>query len=129
MTPHRATAAAALALCLTACAYPEYVNDEYRYVPLTSFAHDNYSYRIFDKPSAGKLVITPSLANAMSDTVIRNVTFGKYDNALPSGALEGAVSAYLARNGRKCTITGASMVYDPQWEFTYTCEIKYTAYP
>jgi len=128
-TTHRAIAAAALAFSVAACAYPEYVNDEYRYVPLTSFAHDNYSYRIFDKPSAGKLIITPSLANAVSDNIIRTVTFDRYDNALPPGALESAVVAYLARNGRKCTITGSSLVYDPQWEFTYTCEIKFTAYP
>jgi hypothetical protein len=128
-TTHRALAAAALALGLSACAYPEYVNDEYRYVPLTSFAHGNNSYRIFDKPSASKLVITPSLATAVSDNVIRNVTFGRYDNALPPGALEAAVAAYLKRNGRKCQITSSSLIYDPQWEFTYNCEIKYTAYP
>ena len=128
-TTHRAVAAAVLTFALAACAYPEYVNDEYRYVPLTSFAHDNNSYRIFDKPSASKLVITPSLTTAVSDNVIRNVTFGRYDNALPPGALEAAVAAYLKRNGRKCEITGSSLIYDPQWEFTYNCEIKYTAYP
>ena len=59
-------------LGLSACAYPHYVNDEYRYAPLTNFAHDNRSFRIFDKPSAGKLVITSSLTTAMSDVVIRN---------------------------------------------------------
>ena len=48
------------ALLLSACAYPQYVNDDYRYIPLTNFAHDNASYRVFDKPSSGKLIITPS---------------------------------------------------------------------
>lgn len=125
---HRAIAAA-LALCLSACAYPQYVNDEYRYIPLTTFAHENQSYRIFDKPSAGKLIITPSLATAMSDGIIRNVTFGRYNNVTAREALQAAVAAYLANNGRKCTVTGANQVYDPQWEFTYACEINYTAYP
>ncbi len=125
---HRAFAAVA-ALCLSACAYPEYVNDEYRYIPLATFAHDNNSYRIFDKPSAGKLVITPSLATAMSDGVIRNATFGRYHNRTERGTLEAAASAYLARHGRKCTITDGSMIYDPQWEFTYICEVVYTAQP
>ena len=69
-----------LAAALQACAYPSYVNDEYRYIPLTTFAHENQSYRIFDKPSAGKLIVTPSLATAVSDTVIRNVTFDRYNN-------------------------------------------------
>lgn len=119
----------ALAAALQGCAYPSYVNDEYRYIPLTTFAYENQSYRIFDKPSAGKLVVTPSLTMAVSDSVIRNVTFDRYNNTTARETLEAAIVAYLERQGRKCEITGASLVYDPQWEFTYTCEIKYTAYP
>jgi hypothetical protein len=125
----RAAMAVLAALTLAACAYPGYVNDDYRYIPLLNFSHENRSYRIFDKPSAGKLVITPSLTMAVSDTVIRNATLGRYNNATPRPAVEAAVSAYLASNGRKCTITDASLIYDPQWEFTYTCEVSYTAVP
>lgn len=120
---------ATCALALTACAYPHYVNDEYRYIPLTNFAHENQSYRIFDKPSAGKLIITPSLATAMSDSVIRNATFGKYNNTTSRETLEGAVAAYLASQGRQCKVTDANLIYDPQWEFTYSCEVRVTAYP
>jgi hypothetical protein len=116
-------------LALGGCAYPQYVNDEYRYIPLTNFAHENASYRIFDKPSAGKLIITPSLATAVSDSVIRNVTFDEYNNTTARETLQAAVLAYLGKQGRKCEVTGANLIYDPQWEFTYTCEIKYTAYP
>ncbi|MDZ4870495.1 MAG: hypothetical protein SGI91_24475 [Alphaproteobacteria bacterium] len=118
-----------LAAALQACAYPSYVNDEYRYIPLTTFAHENQSYRIFDKPSAGKLIVTPSLATAVSDTVIRNVTFDRYNNTTARETIEAAVAAYLERQGRKCDVTGGSLIYDPQWEFTYTCDVKYTAYP
>jgi len=128
----RPTAASAIvfaSLALAGCVYPEYVNDQYRYIPLVTFAHNGASFRIFDKPSAGKLIITPSLATAMSDGVIRNVTFGEYHNTTDRQTLEAAVGAYLAGAGRKCTVTGASLIYDPQWEFTYTCEIKYTAHP
>lgn len=120
---------AILALTLSACASPQYVNDEYRYIPLTNFAHANQSFRIFDKPSAGRLIITPSLSTAMSDVVIRNATFGKYNNSTEQNALEQAVIAYLSSQGRKCTVTGASLMYDPQWQFTYDCEIRYTAIP
>jgi len=125
----RALPLALTALILAACAYPGYVNDDYRHVPLQTFAHENASYRIFDKPSAGKLIITPSLATAMSDGVIRNVTFGRYDNATSRETLEGAAAAYLARAGRKCTVTDGALIYDPQWEFTYTCETKFTVAP
>lgn len=120
---------AILALTLSACASPQYVNDEYRYIPLTNFAHANQSFRIFDKPSAGRLIITPSLSTAMSDVVIRNATFGKYNNSTEQNALEQAVIAYLSSQGRNCTVTGASLMYDPQWQFTYDCEIRYTAIP
>ena len=118
-----------MVLGLSACAYPEYVNDDYRYIPLATFAHGNHTYRVFDKPSAGKLIITPSLATAMSDGVIRNATFGRYDNRTERRTLEAAAGAYLARYGRKCTITDGNLIYDPQWEFTYACEIAYTAQP
>ena len=120
---------ALITLTLSACAYPQYVNDEYRYIPLTNFAFANQSFRIFDKPSAGKLIITPSLSTAMSDVVIRNATFGKYNNSTAQNALEQAAAAYLSSQGRKCSITGASLMYDPQWEFTYDCEVRYTSIP
>jgi hypothetical protein len=125
----RAISACLMALTLGACAYPGYVNDDYRYIPLVNFSHDNRSYRIFDKPSAGKLVITPSLAMAMSDSVIRGATWGRYNNTTPRDAVAAAVEAYLVGNGRKCTVLEASLIYDPQWEFTYSCEINYTAVP
>ena len=118
-----------VALALSACAYPHYVNDEYRYVPLTNFSYENRSYRIFDKPSAGKLVVTPSLSMAVSDNVIRNATFGKYHNATPREAIEAAVAAFLVSNGRRCKIVDGTLIYDPQWEFAYTCEVRVTAYP
>ena len=114
---------------LSGCAYPQYVNDEYRYIPLTNFAHGNRSFRIFDKPSAGRLIITPSLSTAMGNAVIRSATFGEYDNKPQQATLEAAVQAYFIAQGRKCTLTGSSLVYDPQWEFTYECELRYTATP
>lgn len=117
----------AFALTLAACSAPLHMADEYRNVPRTTFAYDGNMYRIFDKPSAGKLVVTPSVANAMSDTLIRKMTFGAYGNALPTASMEAAVAAYLTSNGRKCAADTATLVHKPQWEFTYSCEIKFTA--
>jgi hypothetical protein len=125
----RSALAGLLLLSMSACAYPHYVNDDYRYIPLTTFAHENRQFRIFDKPSSGKLIITPSLSTAVSDVVIRGATFGNYNNTVEQQSIEGAVKAYLASQGRRCTVTGSSLMYDPQWEFTYACEITYTAMP
>lgn len=121
------TFAVAFALLLAACTAPQHISDEYRNVPRTTFAFDGNTYRIFDKPSAGKLVVTPSVAAAMSDSVLRKVTFGAYGNAVPKSSMEAAVAAYLTSNGRKCATDSATLVRKPQWEFTYSCEIKYTA--
>jgi hypothetical protein len=118
--------AAAAHLTLTGCSAPQHISDDYRDIPRTTFAFDNNAYRIFDKPSAGKLVITPSVASAMSDSLIRNVTFGAYGNASPQASIEAAVAAYLANNGRKCTTDSATLIRKPQWEFAYTCEVAYT---
>jgi hypothetical protein len=123
---HRALIVA-FALPLAACAAPQDIGDDYRNVPRANFAFDGNTYRIFDKPSAGKLVVTPSVANAMSDSVIRKVTFGTYGNAVSVASMEAAVAAYLTSNGRKCAPDSATLVRRPKWEFTYTCEIKYTA--
>lgn len=117
----------AAALALSACSAPLHITDEYRNVPRTTFAYDGNTYRIFDKPSAGKLVVTPSVANAMSDTLIRKVTLGAYSNAVPKASIEAAVAAYLSSNGRKCAPDSATLLRKPQWEFAYSCEIKYTA--
>jgi hypothetical protein len=116
-----------LALTLAACSAPQHLGDEYRNVPRTTFAHDGNTYRIFDKPSAGKLVVTPTVANAMSDSLLRKMTFGTYGNAAPKSSMEAAVAAYLTSSGRKCAAISAALVHKPQWEFTYSCEIKYTA--
>lgn len=116
-----------VALTLVACSAPQHIGDEYRNVPRTTFAFEGNTYRIFDKPNASKLVVTPSVANAMSDQLIRKVTFGAYGNAAPKASMESAVAAYLTSNGRKCTTDSATLVRKPQWEFAYSCEIKYTA--
>ena len=116
----------AVALTLAACSAPQHISDEYRNTPRTNFTFADNAYRIFDKPSAGRLVVTPSVANAMSDSLIRNVTFGAYGNAAPQASIEAAVAAYLTSNGRKCATDSATRVGKPQWEFAYTCEIKFT---
>ena len=118
--------AVAAHLALVACSTPQHISDEYRDIPRTMFAFDNNAYRIFDKPSAGKLVITPTVASAMSDSLIRNVTFGAYGSAAPQASIEAAVAAYLANNGRKCTTDSATLIRKPQWEFAYSCEVAYT---
>ncbi|NOT40574.1 MAG: hypothetical protein HOP13_08785 [Alphaproteobacteria bacterium] len=125
--PLRPILGTASLLMLTACSAPQHIGDDYRDTPRTNFAFESNAYRIFDKPNAGKLVITPSVANAMSDSLIRNVTFGAYGNAAPQSSIEAAVAAYLASNGRECTTGSATLVRKPQWEVAYTCEIKYTA--
>ncbi len=116
-----------LALSLGACSAPQQIADDYRDTPRTTFTYENSTYRIFDKPSAGKLVITPSVASAMGTSLLRRMTFGTYGKAAPQAAVEAAVASYLTSNGRKCTADSATQVRKPQWEFTYTCEIKFTA--
>lgn len=125
--PLRRLAGIAALIMLAACSAPQHLSNEYRDTPRTNFAFESSAYRIFDKPSAGKLVITPSVANAMSDSLIRNVTFGAYGNAAPQSSIEAAVEAYLASNGRKCITDSTTLVRKPQWEIAYTCENTYTA--
>jgi hypothetical protein len=79
--------------------------------------------------AAHKLIITRSVGGAMSDTMLRGVTFGAYNNAVPQAEVEAAVLAFLSGSGRTCTTTEGTKLAAPRWEFTYSCEVKFTAAP
>lgn len=127
MANARPTAFIFVALALAACSAPQRLGEEYRNVPRTAFAFAGNDYRIFDKPHASKLVITPSVARSMGSSVIRGVTFGAFGAKVSQDKIEAAVAAYLESSGRACTTSAATPIAQPQWEVTYSCTIKYTA--
>ena len=118
---------AVIAVGFTACSAPQRLGEEFRDIPRTDFAYRDNTYRIFDKPDAGKLAITPSISSAMGTSVLRSVTFGAYGESVRPEKVEAAVGAYLQKSGRTCTTNAATPLGGPQWEVGYSCENKFTA--
>jgi hypothetical protein len=81
------------------------------------------TYRIFGKPEAKKLMITPSLGAAMGKGAASGVTFGAADDSQNLARYRAAAQSYLEASGRHdCRIATGTLLARPQYEFFYTCE-------
>lgn len=105
----------------------QYAIDEYSGISVVEYeVIDEDAYRIFDKPSANKLMITPSLGRAAGAGMLQGLTFGgadAMDTLGPKPKFEAAALGYLASTGRKCRILDGYIVARPQWEFKYDCSL------
>ncbi len=101
-----------------------YIMEEYKGVEAVPFAIEGEDvYRVFDKPSANKLMITPSIANSAGAGFAQGLAFGAIDATPPKPMFERASLAYLTSTGRKCRILDGALLAKPQWEFKYDCSI------
>jgi hypothetical protein len=116
---------------LCGCASANYVMSEYGGVQLKHFEmNDGQTYRVFDKPDANKLMITPSLDRAAGAGFVSGLTFGAVpaqDNLGPKPEYERASLAYLASTGRTCRLIDGYVVIQGQWEFKYDCSVQVLA--
>lgn len=116
------TLLAAVVLCaaLTGCAGMDAAMD-YSGINPTHFTFQNATWRIFDKPSEGRLMITPTLGRAMGEGFLSGLTFGAADTDIPKSEYQRAVEGWLARTQRRCTVLDGYKLIRPQWEFKYRC--------
>ncbi len=84
-------------------------------------------YRIFDRPALSRLMITPSLAEAVGLGAIQGLTYGLINAESPSVVYRDAARAYLASTGRTCTTGEAVELVDIQYEVSYTCTLGVAA--
>jgi len=110
-----------VALFLTGCAGMDAAMD-YSGTEAIHFDSGDATWRIFDKPTEGKLMITPTMGEAMTEGMLSGLTFGAADTDIPKSTYQSAVVAWLARTGRKCTVTDGYKLIKPQWEFKYACQ-------
>jgi hypothetical protein len=121
------------ALTLSGCASVDYVATEYGGMQPANFeVADVDTYRVFDKPAANKLMITPSLGRAAGAGFVSGLTFGAVsadDNLGRKPEFERASLAYLKSTGRDCRIMDGYVVIRGQWEFKYDCSVPPTPAP
>jgi hypothetical protein len=79
------------------------------------------TWRIFDKPTEGRLMITPSLGRSAAGGALRGLTLGAADTDIPKPEYQQAVEGWLVSEGRVCKVSDGYKITRPQWEFKYSC--------
>ncbi len=100
-------------LALAGCAALDTVT-QYSHVKFADYKDGRDDWRIFDKPSEGRLMITYNVERAAGPA------FGQGTN-LPKPRFQNAVEAWLTSTGRMCRITNGYPLVSAQWEFKYSC--------
>ena len=100
---------------LAGCSGMGYAIENYGGTNPVQFVEAGKKFRIFDKPAAGRLMITPSMGAAFA----QGATFGGASAAEMTYQI--ASQAYLDSTGRKCEVGDMKLVVQPQWETFYTC--------
>lgn len=113
-------ASAALAACVAGPAI-DYIKAEYTGVPVKLHTVAEEEYRIFDKPEANKLMITPSLARSAGIGAAYGATYGAADQSTFTKPWSDAAESYLASTGRTCKILSTELLMRPQYEVKYDC--------
>jgi hypothetical protein len=115
------TAAAAFAL-LSGCATMTYIVDNYRGIELREVATEDDTYRVFDRPDAGMMMVTSSVGAAAAQGIGRGLTFGAADTTPAKPLFQRAAERFLAETERAhCRITDGYLLISPQYEFKYDC--------
>lgn len=105
----------AVLLACAGCTGFEYVTTNYGGISAEQFQFGGSTYRVFDKPSESRLMITPSLGAAAG----AGLTFGA--GVTPQAQLARASSAYLKSSGRACQVTEFYAIIETQYEAFYEC--------
>lgn len=107
---------------LTACAGVGTVMERYGSVKAVAFQHGGSTWRVYDKPEEGRLMLTPSIGDSAAAGAIQGATFGMADNPLgPNKRYSDAATAWIAQHGESCRLTAGRVLLHPQFEFDYSC--------
>lgn len=109
-------------LTTSACGGLNYAMTHYSGVDIVHFSSGGKTYRVFDKPEEGRLMITPTLGDAAASGAIQGATFGLSGDPLgPQGEFRMAANAFVKSRDKSCAVTDGAKVISAQYEFFYTC--------
>lgn len=116
------TVLSAAILYTASCSSMSYAMKTYGDVDPINFEAYGRTWRVFDKPESGLIMLTPSLGDAALAGAAEGATLGLAGSMDPTQLVfQSAAAEYLKSTGRTCDIRSGRLVLDPQWEFTYTC--------
>jgi hypothetical protein len=109
-------------IAMTGCTGINYAVENYSGVDVERFEANGQTWRIFDKPAEGRLMITPTLGKAAAVGAAQGATFGlSRGGASPVQNFEAAANLFIKSRDKTCQVTSGSLVVNPQYEFFYTC--------
>lgn len=114
--------ALAISLALTGCASFSYIAESYGNISLVEVTTRYDTFRVFDKPAEGKLMITSSLSSAMASGFAGGLLLNPTATQTPKPIFQEGAEQFLAQSGRSCRIIDGYLLVNPQWEFRYECD-------
>jgi len=94
---------------------------EYSDTPIETYRDSRNNWRIFDKPTEGRLMIAPGSAKTVSGSFAPGLTLAGADTDIPKPIYQDAVEGWLKMQGRNCHVTDGYKLVRPRWEFKYSC--------
>lgn len=95
---------------------------QYEGTPVVPVQTGYDTFRVFDKPAEGRMMVTSSMSAAMSGGAVSGLTLGAAPASAPKPYFQEAARKHLDSTGRQtCTITDGYLIIEPQWEFRYSC--------
>lgn len=108
---------------VSACSGAGYAIEHYAGVDVKRIQANGEGSRIYDKPTEGRLMITPTIGRAASVGAVQGATLGTSDgNADTMSEFESAADAYVKSRDPNCAVTRGALVINPQYEFFYECD-------
>lgn len=105
------------ALTLTACQGMGYAIQNYGSTPRLVWKDSTgKEFGIYDKPAENRMMVTASIGRAAAD----GATFGATRD--PGQTYRDAAVEYLAQQDRRCTAISTTVIVEPQYEVTYSCQ-------
>lgn len=108
---------------LIGCAGMDYAMKNYSGVKVETWISPTTkkTFRIFDKPTENRMMITLGFGDASAQGIGQGLTLGIADTRTPEGVYQDAAIEWLALRGRACTATSTFLVVEPQYEVRYAC--------
>ena len=99
-----------------------YAVKNYRGVKPQRFLYADENWRIFDKPSENRLMITPSFGTAMKGGAKTGMALGLAGHQSdPENKFKTAAMMFVKEKSSTCKIIGGKLIVMPQYEYTYEC--------
>lgn len=109
-------------LMLAGCAGMQHAMDHYGGITPVDVVMADDTYRVFDKPSDTRIMVTSSLSSAAAQGAAKGLALGLAETTPPMARFRAAAEQHLRTMGRgQCRITSGVLLVQPQYEFRYRC--------